>query len=107
MIEADGREVSNDVLEKAWDIAIEHINQVIDRQEQFTKQADITDKSSKVAFNKPSEGIIGWVSTILTDDVLTVVTRKDTRKEDFGEIYAELESKVLDAGAEKMANDET
>ncbi len=107
MIEADGKEVENDILEKAWDIAIEHINQVIDWQEEFTKQVTITDKSDKVAFNKPSEDLISWVSTILTDDELTVVTRKDTRKEDFGEIYAELETKVFDAWADKMANDET
>jgi polyribonucleotide nucleotidyltransferase len=107
MIEADGREVSNDILEKAWDIAIEHINQVIDRQEAFTSQVEISNKSDKVVFNKPSTDVIDRVATILTDDVLTVVTRKDTRKEDFGEIYAELESKVLVAGAEKMANDES
>ena len=97
MIEADGKEVPNDIIEKVWDIAVEHINKVIDRQEKFTAQIKIDDKSDKVKFNKPSDELIARVSTILTDDVLTVVTRKDTRKEDFGEIYAELENMVLEA----------
>lgn len=107
MIEADAKEVSNDILEKARDLAVEHINQVIDRQEQFTAQATITDKSDKLSYNQPSEEVIARVSSILTDDKLTLVTRKDTRKEDFGEIYAELENMVLEAGADKIEADES
>lgn len=83
MIECDGKEVPNEILEKAWDIAQEHINKTIERQEAFLSKVDVTDLTSKVIYNKPSEALIAWTKNILTDDKLAELHRDGKSKDDF------------------------
>lgn len=104
MIEADGREAPAEIVERAWDIAMEHINQTIERQQEFIATVDtITDKSDKVVKNYPSDDLIAWVRTVLTDEKLSGIYRHS--KEDFGELYAEYESEVMDAALDYIADE--
>jgi len=103
MIECDAKEVSNDILEKARDIAIQEVNKTIQRQKEFLAKTEPKDLSDKVVYNKPSDALILRVKSILTDDKLAVLRRHS--KEDFGELFHQLENEVLEAAKVHIEDD--
>jgi len=103
MIECDAHEVSDSILEGAWDIAQAEIDKCIQRQLDFLADCDIKDKSAKVVINKPSKKLISRVETILTEEKLSEFKRHN--KEEFGDMYADLEGEVLEAAKEMMADE--
>lgn len=103
MIEADGREAPNDIIEKAWDMAMDEINQTIERQKEFVSGIDVVSKTDKVVKNYPSDDLIARVRTVLTNERLSSIHRHS--KEDFGDLYAEYESEVMDAALEYIADE--
>jgi len=103
MIECDAKEVPNDILEKARDIAMQEVNKTIKRQKEFLAKTESKDLSDKIVYNQPSDALVLWTKSILTDDRLALLQRHS--KEDFGELFRQLENEVLEAAKLHIEDD--
>ena len=104
MIEFDGEEVSQEIILGAFEIAQKEIDRCCDMQTDFLSQCSITDKSSAVVYNKPSDQLMTDIAQIITADKLQAM-RWNT-KWNFNTLYYQYEKEVLDILAEKIESDD-
>lgn len=98
MIECDGAEVSEELLDKAFDLAQEEINKICKLQSEFLAKCTITTKA--IAYNKPSDELMAYVKGIITDDKFAAMT--GFSKVGFNELYRQYETEVLELATEKI-----
>ena len=72
MIECDGAEVSEDMLDKAFDLAQEEINKICQFQSDFLAKCEINAKT--IAYNKPSDELMAYVKGIITPEKFAAMT---------------------------------
>jgi polyribonucleotide nucleotidyltransferase len=72
MIEAEANEVPKDVLKEAFEIGQKAIDASCEFQAKFLKT--IKPKIKEIAYNKPSEELIAYITNILTKDKLQALT---------------------------------
>lgn len=102
MIESEASEVPEDILRKAFEIWQEQINKSCDFQTEFLKKLTIHNK--EIAYNKPSEELMAYISNILTADKLEAMTGNS--KVPFNELYSQYEKEVLEIAKEKISDPE-
>ncbi|NOZ44601.1 MAG: hypothetical protein GXP45_05700 [bacterium] len=102
MIEAGANEVAQDILKKAFEIGQKHIDFSCDQQTQFLAQTEI--QALEVAFNKPSNITLSYISNILTEDKLNAMTGNS--KIPFNELFHQYQKEVLELSQDKIENQE-
>lgn len=102
MIEAEADEVPNILLKEAFKIGQKAIDASCDFQINFLKTLTIEPK--EIAYNKPSEDLIAYISHILNKDKLQALT--GNTKVPFNDLCALYEKEVLELAKENIANNE-
>jgi polyribonucleotide nucleotidyltransferase len=72
MIEAEANEVPSDLLKEAFELGQKAIDAACDFQSAFLKELTVTPQ--EIAYNKPSEALIAYITNILTEDKLQALT---------------------------------
>ncbi|MFA6255647.1 MAG: polyribonucleotide nucleotidyltransferase [Candidatus Absconditabacterales bacterium] len=102
MIEAEANEVPTDLLKQAFEIGQKAIDASCDFQTQFLKK--LTINVQEIAYNKPSEELIAYITNILTPDKLQALT--GNTKVPFNTLCSAYEKEVLEIAKEKIADKE-
>lgn len=102
MIEAEANEVPKDLLKQAFEIGQKAIDASCDFQIKFLKELTIEPK--EIAYNKPSEELIAYISNILTKDKLQALT--GNTKVPFNVLSAAYEKEVLQLAKENITDNE-
>jgi len=100
MIECGANEVPKDLLKEAFVLAQNEINKICDVQNKFLKQLVI--KEQEIAFNKPSEALLAYLSNILTEDKLNAMTGND--KVPFDELFDQYKREALEVCKENIVD---
>ena len=72
MIEAEANEVPSDLLKQAFELGQKAIDTSCDFQSAFLKELTVIPQ--EIAYNKPSEALIAYITNILTEDKLQALT---------------------------------
>lgn len=102
MIECGANEVPENILKEAFEIWQKEIDKVCDLQSEFLNKLII--QQQEVIFNKPSPSVIAYISNILTQDKLDLLTGHT--KEPFNHLFNSYQKEVLALCADKIENDE-
>ena len=102
MIEAEANEVPADLLKQAFEVGQKAIDQSCDFQEKFLKS--LKPEIKEIAYNKPSEELIAYITNILTKDKLKALT--GNTKVPFNELCSAYEKEVLELSKEKIDDKE-
>lgn len=102
MIECDAAEVSEEILDKAFDLAQEEINKLCKAQSDFLAKCDIDLKT--ILYNKPSDALMSYVKWIITPDKFAVMTGHT--KVSFNELFRLYEKEVLELAKDKIGQPE-
>jgi len=102
MIEAEANEVPADLLKEAFVLGQKAIDTSCDFQSEFLKKLTIDVK--EIAYNKPSEELIAYITNILTQDKLQALT--GNTKVPFNTLCSAYEKEVLEIAKEKIADKE-
>ncbi len=92
MIEVDWKEVSDDIINKAFEIWQQEINKIIDQQQEYLSKLAI--QSKEIVITKPSEDLLKKVSEIIWKDWFENMFWKT--KSEFNNLYYQYEDKVLE-----------
>ena len=98
MIEAEANEVPADLLKEAFEIGQKAIDASCDFQTKFLKTLKVEPK--EIAYNKPSEELIAYITNILTKDKLQALA--GNTKEPFNILYNVYEKEALALCKEKI-----
>lgn len=98
MIECDGAEVSEDLLDKAFALAQEEVNKLCKIQAEFLAKCEIRVK--EIMYNKPSDALIAYVEGIINADKFAPMT--GNTKVSFNELFYQYEKEVLELAKEKI-----
>lgn len=93
MIECDAKEVSAEILDEAFDLAIQEIEKITTLQEQFLAKNNISTKS--ITTNLPSEALITYTKGILTSEKLQQLL--GNTKVSFNDLYYQFEKEMLES----------
>ncbi len=102
MIEAEGNEVEKELLKEAFIVGQKAIDQSCDFQDAFLKE--LKPELKEIAYNKPSDDLIAYVSTILTQERLQALA--GNTKVPFNDTYNAFEKEVFELAKEKIADAE-
>jgi len=102
MIEAEANEVPSDLLKQAFELGQKAIDASCDFQSAFLKELTVTPQ--EIAYNKPSEALIAYITNILTEDKLQALT--GNTKVPFNTLCWAYEKEVLEIAKEKIADKE-
>jgi polyribonucleotide nucleotidyltransferase len=102
MIEAEANEVPSDLLKEAFKVGQKAIDASCDFQIEFLKKLTVSPK--EIAYNKPSDDLIAYISNILTADKLQALT--GNTKVPFNDLCSMYEKEVLELAKENIANKE-
>ena len=102
MIEAEGNEVEKGLLKEAFVVGQKAIDESCDYQMKFL--ASLTIEIKEVAYNKPSEELVAYISNILNNDKLQALT--GNTKVPFNDLCSQYEKEVLEISKERIADAE-
>ena len=102
MIEAEANEVPSDLLKQAFELGQKAIDTSCDFQSAFLKELTVIPQ--EIAYNKPSEALIAYITNILTEDKLQALT--GNTKVPFNTLCWAYEKEVLEIAKEKIADKE-
>lgn len=102
MIECEGNEVPEDILKQAFVEGQKAIDESCDAQAAYLKLCTVETK--KIAYNKPSDEVIAYVSNILTADKLSAMT--GNAKVGFNELFSQYEKEAIEIAKENIENDD-
>ena len=98
MIEAEANEVPADLLKEAFMVGQKAIDASCDFQLAFLKT--LTVEAKEIAYNKPSDDLIAYISNILTKDKLQALA--GNTKIPFNDLCAMYEKEVLELAKEHI-----
>lgn len=101
MIECDAAEVSEEILDKGFAMAQDEINKMCKMQSDFLAKCAITPK--EIAYNKPSDELMAYVSGIITPEKFAAMT--GFTKVAFNDLYRQYETEVLELAKDKIADE--
>ncbi|MBU1992589.1 MAG: polyribonucleotide nucleotidyltransferase [Patescibacteria group bacterium] len=102
MVESASKEVSEEILLSALDIAHKHIKEICKLQKDFASKFDVKKKEPTII--KPTEEDEKAVDAVITDDMIAGV--KGTSKAEFKDGLHELEDKLIEKYADKIKAEE-
>lgn len=102
MVECWSKEVSSDIIMKAFQIAQEEIKKICDLQTQFISQFEIETREIKT--NLPWEEVMSFIKSIITKDKLAQLFPSNKKR--FSSLSSEYEKEVMDAAKEKIEDTE-
>ncbi|HMT01008.1 MAG TPA: polyribonucleotide nucleotidyltransferase, partial [Candidatus Absconditabacterales bacterium] len=101
MIECDAREVSEEIINAGFELAIKEIEAICKFQEDFIKLHEIEMK--EIQYNKPSEALLKYMNGLLPEDKLMTLT--GNTKVSFNDLYYAFEKEALQI-CKPLINDE-
>jgi len=101
MIECDSSEISDADIKIAFEMAQKEADRSIDEQEKFLSQLEISQKEA--TFNKPSEGLLTYVHSLLTDDWKAKFYAEGAK---FNNLMNAFQDEVMSCCKDKLADSE-
>lgn len=101
MIECDGAEVSEELLDKAFNLGQQEINKLCKIQAEFLAKCSISAKEIK--YNKPSDALMAYVQGIITPDKFLAMTGHT--KVSFNELFNQYQDEVLTLAKDHIADE--
>lgn len=98
MIECDAKQVPDDVIQQAFILAQEKIDEMCDIQNQYLTQFTITPR--EVVFNKPSETALSFVRNLYTPEIKNEMI--GNTKVSFNDKFYEFERMCLESAKEHL-----
>lgn len=101
MIECDAKQVPDEIVNQAFELAQQKIDEMCDMQSKYLTQFTITPR--EVAFNKPSESVMNFVKAALSDEIKNNMI--GNTKVNFNNEYKLFEIHCLDLAKEQITEE--
>ena len=100
MIECDGNEVSEEIINEAFRLGVEEMKKIHKAQTDFLAGTEISGK--EISYNKPSATLLEWTEKYITPEMFQAMTGNS--KVPFNDLYYTYEKGAIQAVKELLAN---
>ncbi len=100
MIECDGNEVSEEIINEAFRLGVEEMKKIHKAQSDFLAGTEISGK--EISYNKPSDALLEWTEKYITPEMFQAMTGNS--KVPFNDLYYTYEKWAMKAVKELLAN---